>query len=79
VGIGYAISPHFAVKFNLNLLGGWPTKNKQYEARFIGYVNYKDPETGIWYPKAIYSAPVTYEIKKVVTTLNPSLGVVYTF
>jgi hypothetical protein len=78
-GIGYVLSPNFTVKFNLNLLGGWPAKNKQYGSRFIGYVNYKDPETGLWYSKAVYSAPVTYEIKKVVTTLNPSLGVVYTF
>ena len=78
-GIGYAVSSHFAFKFNLNLLGGWPGINKQYGARLIGYVNYKDPDTGIVYSKAVYSATVSYEIKKVVTTLNPSLVLIYRF
>lgn len=78
-GAGYAFSPHLAIKFNLNLLCGWPQKNKQYGSKFIGYRTYTDPETGVRYYDAVYTSPVKYEINKVVTTLNPSIGLVYRF
>jgi opacity protein-like surface antigen len=78
-GVGYAVSPKVSFKFNLTLLGGWPGKNKQYGAQLIGYEDYTDPVTGIKYLKPYYSAPMEYEIKKVVTTLNPSIGLVYRF
>ena len=79
VGIGYAVSSHITFSFTLNLLGGWPGITRQYQSQLIGYVTYKDPVTGIEYLKPVYSAPVEYEIKKVVTTLNPSIGLVYRF
>lgn len=78
-GIGVTLSSHFAVKFNLGLLGGWPGKNRTYNSQFIGYEEYYDPKTGIKYFRPIYSAPVEYDIKKVVATLNPSLGFVFRF
>ncbi|MEI7499207.1 MAG: hypothetical protein WCK84_02060 [Bacteroidota bacterium] len=78
-GFGYAFSSHVALKFNLSLMGGWPGKNKQYGSQLIGYEKYTEPSTGIIYTRPIYSAPVEYEIKKVVFTLNPSLGLVYRF
>lgn len=78
-GIGYAVSSHLVLKFDLNLMGGWPVKNKQYGARLIGYETVKDPITGIEYSQPVYSAAATYEIKKIVTTLNPSLGLVFRF
>jgi len=78
-GIGYAISEHFTLKFNLGISGGWPGKEKQYGAQLTGYVEYIDPVTGIKYFKPVYSAPREYTIKKVVTTLNPSLGLIFRF
>ncbi len=78
-GAGYAILPHLVIKFNLGLQGGWPAKSRQYGSKFIGYEEYIDPKTGLPYYEAIYSAPVTYDMEKVVTTLNPSIGLVYRF
>jgi hypothetical protein len=79
VGLGYTISDHFTFKFNLGILGGWPGKEKQFDSKLIGYDSYTDPVTGIPYLVPVYSAPVEYSIKKVVTTLNPSLGVIFRF
>lgn len=79
VGIGYAFSKHFALKVNLSYLGGSPSKKKQYGAQLIGYEDYKDPVSGIVIQKPVYSAPVEYTIKKVVSTLNPGIGLVYKF
>jgi hypothetical protein len=78
-GVGYAFSPQIALKFNLSLMGGWPGKNRQYGSQLTGYEKYTDPVTGISYQRPVYSAPIEYEIKKVVFTLNPSLGLVYRF
>jgi hypothetical protein len=78
-GVGYAFSSHVAIKFNLSLMGGWPGKNRQYPSQYIRSERYYDPVSGLFYYKPVYSAPVEYEIKKVVFTLNPSLGLVYRF
>jgi hypothetical protein len=80
VGVGYTISPQFTLKFNLGYLAGWPSKSKTYGQQLIGYEEIKDPITGevIGY-EPLYSAPAEYEIKKVISTLNPSLGVVFRF
>jgi hypothetical protein len=68
-----------AIKFNLNYLAGWPGKERQYYSQLIGYNEYIDPITGIKIVEPIYSAPVQYEIKKVVSTLNPMLGLIFRF
>ena len=78
-GIGYTISSHVTFKFNLSLMGGWPVARKQYASQLISYEQYFDPLTGLSYYKPVYSAPAEYEINKVVTTLNPSIGLVYRF
>ncbi len=78
-GVGYMISSHFTFKFNLSLMGGWLVARKQYPSQLITYELYYDPVTGLSYYKPVYSAPAEYEIKKVVTTLNPSIGLVYRF
>jgi hypothetical protein len=78
-GIGYNISSHITIKFNLGLLGGWPGKERQYGSQLIGYMDYKDPVTGLEYKKPVYSAPVEYDIQKVVTTINPSFGLIFRF
>jgi hypothetical protein len=79
VGFGYMVSSHLALKLNVNLLGGWPGASRQYASQLIRYETYKDPVTGVEYSKPVYSAPVEYEIKKVVTTLNFNIGLVYKF
>ena len=78
-GVGYAVSKHLVFKVNLGLLGGWPAVDRKYGSQFIGYVTYKDPITGISYTKSVYSAPVEYDIKKVLVTFNPSVGLIYKF
>ena len=78
-GVGYTISPHVAFKFNLSLLGGWPSARKQYTSQLIGYEKVKNEQTGLYYYTPVYSAPVDYEIKKAISTLNPSIGLVYRF
>jgi hypothetical protein len=79
-GIGYTFSKHFALKFNIGYLAGWPSKTKTYGQQLLGYEEVIDPDTGIvigYVP--IYSAPAEYAIKKVISTLNPSLGAVFRF
>lgn len=79
VGAGYAFSSHFMIKLNVNLTGGWPGINREYAAQYLGTRSYRDPVTGVISYKPFYSAPVEYDIKKVVTTFSPSLGLVYRF
>ena len=79
-GVGYTFSPHFALKFNIGYLAGWPSKTKTYGQQLLGYDEIRDPETGeIIRYEPVYSAPADYEIKKVISTLNPSVGAVYRF
>lgn len=78
-GVGFAVSSHLALKLNFGLLGGWPGKNRSYPSQYLGTEQVYDPLTGLNYYVPIYSAPVEYEIKKVVTTFNPSFGLVYRF
>jgi hypothetical protein len=78
-GVGYQFSGHFAVKFNLSLQGGWPAKEREYGSEYLGYKKYYDPITGLPYYDDVYSAPITYDMKKVVSTVNPSFGLVYKF
>jgi len=78
-GIGYAVSEHFIVKFNINYLGAFPQKKKEYKAQFLGYYEEIDPETGekIWVP--VWSDQIDINIKKTISTLNPGLGLIYRF
>jgi hypothetical protein len=78
-GVGYAFSKQLAIKLNFGILGGWPGKNKGYPSQWLGTEEVYDPLTGLYTYIPVYSAPVEYEIKKVVTSFNPSLGIVYRF
>jgi hypothetical protein len=78
-GFGFLVSSKLVLKLNVNLLGGWPGANRQYASQLIRYDTYKDPVTGVEYTKPVYSAPVEYDIKKVVTTLNFTIGLAYRF
>jgi len=79
VGAGYNLSSHWTFKVQVSLMGGWPSASRNYGSQLIGYEEHKDPVTGIVYTTPVYSAPIDYDIKKVVTTLNPSLGLIYRF
>jgi len=78
-GVGYQVVHHLVLRFSLNLTGGWPSKTREYRVQLIGYEWETDPETGLKTQKPIYSAPRGYEIRKVVTTLTPALGLVFDF
>jgi opacity protein-like surface antigen len=78
-GVGYAISDHFAIKVSADLLSAWPAKNKQYGSMLVGYEEYLDPVTGKIIEQPVYSAPVEYNIKRVINTLNPGIGFIYYF
>jgi hypothetical protein len=70
VGLGYAISPKFAVKITLGYLAGFPKIDRQYNAYVIGM-----DTTGHY----IYSAPVDITIKKTISTFNAGAGIIYKF
>jgi hypothetical protein len=70
IGLGYAISPKFAVKLTLGYLAGFPKIDRQYNAYVIGM-----DTTGHY----IYSAPVDITIKKPVSTFNTGIGIIYKF
>jgi len=70
IGLGYAISPKFAVKLTLGYLAGFPKIERQYNANVIGM-----DTTGHY----IYSAPVDITIKKTVSTFNTGIGIIYKF
>jgi len=78
-GVGYLLTGHLALKINFNYLAGWPSKKKQYDAQFIGYDSYKDPVSGHVILKPVYSAPAEYTINRIISTLNPGIGLVYKF
>jgi hypothetical protein len=77
--VGYNITKNLTLKGSLGWLGAWPVKNKEYEAEFLGYKEEYDPVSGKWITTAVYSAPVTYNIKKVISTFNPGIGLVFRF
>lgn len=79
-GVGYTFSPLLTLKVNIGYLAGWPSKTKTYPQQLLGYNEIKDPITGevIDY-QPVYSAPAEYEIKKVISAFNPSVGIVFRF
>ena len=78
-GVGYNITERLTLKGSIGWLGAWPVRNKEYGSEFQGYKQEYNPETGQWIYTAIYSAPVTYNIKKVISTFNPGIGLIYRF
>lgn len=78
-GAGYLVTPRFIVRMQVDFLAGWPGKERQYASQFIRWDEHVDPKTGQIVYEPVYSAPVEYVIKKVVTTLNPSVGVIFKF
>ena len=70
IGVGYAVSPKFAVKLTFGYLAGFPKIDRQYNAYVIGM-----DTTGHY----IYSAPVDITIKKSVSTFNTGAGIIYKF
>lgn len=77
--IGYQFSHGPGISLTLDFMGGWPGKSRQYPAMFLRWEPYYNPVTGITEYKAIYTSPVDYEIKKVVTSFTIGLGIVFPF
>lgn len=75
-GLGYKVSTHFALKFNASYLGAIPSLNKKYYT----YVQEEmvDPNTGNVYFINVFRGSET-TIKKVVSTLNIGIGIIYKF
>jgi hypothetical protein len=70
IGVGYAISPEFAVKLTLGYLAGFPKIDRQYNVYVIGL-----DSSGQY----IYSSPMDITIKKTVSTFNAGAGIIYKF
>jgi opacity protein-like surface antigen len=68
-GAGYEVSPNVAVKINVAYQIGTPKINRQYGGQIIGY-NSKD---SVW----VYSAPVKFETKKIVSSFNLELSIIF--
>jgi hypothetical protein len=77
--IGYHFPRGPGVTLTLDVMGGWPGKTRQYPAMFIGWRPYYNPVTGIVEYESVYTSPVEYEIKKVVTAFTIGIGVVFPF
>jgi hypothetical protein len=69
LGAGYLIAPNLALKVNAAYQMGTPKIDRQYGAQIIGYNN-KDSVF-------VYSAPVTYDTKKVVSSFNLGISVIF--
>lgn len=78
-GVDYAITRGLFLRAGVGLTAGWPGKEKEYGSQIIGYEETIDPVTGLPHWEPIYSAPVTYEIRKTILALHPVLGLVFTF
>jgi hypothetical protein len=68
IGIGVSLSPKVALKFNAGYLGATPKISKQYPPEIVGV------DSAGYY---IYSAPVTIETKRTISSFNFGLGLVY--
>ena len=66
VGVGYPVSPTVALKLNAQYLFGNPKIDRQYGAQVIGHRD----------SAFVYSAPVTFDTKKVVSAFNLGLSIV---
>ncbi len=78
VGVGYRINKHWGVQVNLGYLGGTPKATKTYGQELV-YIERKDSATGVIYYVPVYSQGAKYEIKKIVSTFNGGIGVIYHF
>jgi len=74
-GIGYKISPHFAIKINASYLGASPSVTKEFH--YTIKVEKEDPDGNIYFVDEFQTSETT--IKKVVSTLNVGIGVIYKF
>jgi opacity protein-like surface antigen len=72
-GIGYKISSHFALKINASYLGSHPSLTKQFN--YTIKVAKTDPDGNIYYVDEYQTSETT--IKKVVSTINVGLGIIY--
>jgi len=79
VGVGYRIDKHWGVNLQLGYLGGTPKATKTYGSEFLGYRQVKDTLTGDSVSLPYYSAATKYEIKRIVSTFNGGVGVIYHF
>jgi opacity protein-like surface antigen len=65
-GAGYRISPKVALKVNAGYLIGTPKIDRQYGAQIIGYRD----------SAFVYSPPVNFNTKKVVSAFNLGIGII---
>jgi hypothetical protein len=79
VGVGYRFNQHWGLNLNVNYLGATPKATKTYGQEIIEWKSVRDTISGTSYNVPVYSAPVKYEIKRTVSTLNTGIGVIYHF
>jgi hypothetical protein len=68
-GVGFKVNPQLTLKVNVGFLAGYPNHSKEYPSQLLGY------DTITYEP--LYSAPVQYDIKKVVSAVNVGAGLLY--
>jgi opacity protein-like surface antigen len=74
-GVGYKVSSHFAFKIQASYLGSHPSLTKQFH--YTNKIEKTDPDGNIYYVDEFKTSETT--IKKVVSTVNVCLGVIYKF
>lgn len=78
-GVGYYLTDMLAIKFNLALMAGWTTMSREYPRVLLRYDETIDPNTGLPIVVPIYSGGGSFEVKKTITALEPTLGLVLRF
>jgi hypothetical protein len=78
LAVGYRISRHWGVNLQLGYLGGTPKAKKTFGQELL-YRSEYDSIRNIWVSVPYYSNATTKEIKKVVSTFNGGIGVIYHF
>ena len=66
-GAGYRISPVVSLKLNAEYRMGTPKIDRQYGAQVIGYRD----------SAFVYSPPITFDTKKVVSSFNLGLSIIF--
>jgi hypothetical protein len=69
IGINLNKTGKAMIKFTAGYLNGYPSRSKDYPAQIIGY----DSVT----TRPIYNDPASYEIKKIISTVNIGAGLIF--
>ncbi len=78
-GVGYYLTDALVLKFSVALMAGWTTMSRDYPRVLLRYDETIDPNTGLPITVPVYSGGGQFEVKKTISALEPTLGLVFRF